>query len=214
MRHWPIIAVIILAAVSFRPAMERTLAEGHDFPIYYAVAHGEHLQGEGVSGWVYNDKTAVVFSPFKAVSYEVAYGIMYAISLASLFLVWRRMRHLRRRYPAVGWLATVAFGFMGAIVIRLGNIDLVLALAVTTPLGAVLAGCIKPYLLLFVLLHAAIHCHKRSVGVRALLQAAAPTGGPGGSRWGRGIHPAKLTALTLGPCILITAALFGAVFWR
>ena len=158
------LVVIIIAISFFEYSVERTLNDGCDFPVYYHAGQGELLWGPK-SYWVYNDKIALIFRPLGGMSYEKAFGIMYAANIISLFWLWFLMRNLRRKYPVVGWTSTIILGLLFSIIVRLGNIDGVLALACTTALGSFLAGCVKPYLFGFFILHAAIYCYRKSSNV-------------------------------------------------
>lgn len=152
--------VLLLLVPHFIYSAGVSRERGYDFPVYYAAAHGVLQDGTGgTSPWVYSPKVAVLFRPLKEVPYVVAFGVVYGLNLLGLAGLVSMLGRVRSSSPVLGWCATVGAGVVYLVVLRLGNVSGVLALACTTWWGTLLAGCVKPYLLALLPLHAAAACH-------------------------------------------------------
>ena len=172
-----LVAAWVIGAALFYPhALQVSLEKGYDFPVYYAAAFGDYYSGIGEhprSPWVYSERLMPLLKPLKGLGYEVGFAIMYVANALALLGLWGALGYARRRYPILGWSATVGAGIVWFVVLRLGNVLGVLAFACATPVGAVLAACVKPYLVSFVLLHAAAICYGISLQQPVSLRVAA-----------------------------------------
>jgi len=159
--------VLLVGLALFPYSLERTQRLGYDFPIYYSAGSGD-ISSSYVSGaFVYSHRIAPIFSPLSRLPYPTAFGVFYFSTLLSF--AWM-LAHFDRRsdvYPRVALVAKILAGGSLFVILRCGNIGGILAFLCISPVGAVLAGCVKPYLFSFVVLHAAGFCYKYSKG-RAL----------------------------------------------
>jgi len=148
------IAIIILSALWYPMSTHNAWRVGYDFNIYYQAA-------KGVSdyGWFYNDKILYLFKPFTLVTVEQAFLFWYALCV----FAWVK---LCERASAAGIpfiVAATLSAYPMARCLEVGNCTPLLALACTTPLGSILAGCVKPYCFAFVLVHAALYWRRQTV---------------------------------------------------
>ena len=138
-------AIILVSFAWFPHSIDRIHRLGYDFPIYYAAAHHQFVQG-----WVYSDSLWVLFSPLALFNLDTAFALWYALSV----LAWLEFA---KRYPILSILATYPM-LLG---LELGQIAPILAWLCLSLPGALLAMAVKPYLVLFVVLQAI----KRTVGI-------------------------------------------------
>lgn len=131
-------SIIIVSFAWFNHSLERNLRIGYDFPIFYAAAHHQFLPG-----WVYSNHLWVFFAPLSLAPVEVSFGVWYGL----LVLVWL---DVARRYPVLSVLAAYPM----LLSLELGASAPVMAWLCLSFPGAVLASCFKPYLVVFVILHA------------------------------------------------------------
>ena len=130
--------IILISFAWFPHSLQNNIDLGYCWDIYYEAGRGNFTEG-----WLYNDAVGFIFKPFAEFSYPVAFGIWYSLGV----MVWLSfMWH----YPIVGLMAFYPI----LLALEIGQIDPVLAWLCLTPLGSVLAACIKPYCLLFVVFHA------------------------------------------------------------
>ena len=133
------VAVGLTAGAWFWHCYERNLTLGYDFAIYYLAGGGTFTPG-----WVYADPLAYFFWPLSLPPFPLAFGVWYLV----LALSWYG---LARRLPL--WLFLLSF-YPALLGLETANVTLLLEWACLSPLGTVLASVFKPYLGLFVLLHA------------------------------------------------------------
>jgi hypothetical protein len=155
---WKWAVVLLVAALLFPYCLERTQEKGYDFPIYYRAGQGDISPDFNRGAYVYSHKTAPIFGPLSRLPYPLAFGVFYVATWASLIALYRRLGSRLRAFPVLGASCAIIGGGAAFIILRCGNVTGMLAILVTTPVGAVLAMCVKPYLGAFVLLHAAIIC--------------------------------------------------------
>jgi hypothetical protein len=129
----------LTALLWFPHCYDRNLLLGYDFPIYYLAG-----QGVFVPGWAYADPVAYLFWPLSLLPYPLAYAVWYGLLTGAWY-------SLAKRLPL--WLAVLSL-YPGLLALETSNVTLLLAWACLTPLGAVLASLVKPYLAVFVALHA------------------------------------------------------------
>jgi hypothetical protein len=149
----------------------------YDYNIYYWAARGElfvpdgecigpipiNADGEKSEGfYVYSSKTTWLFKPLTWGNRAVSFAAYYAVLLAAYIgIINVCFRHFGR-YPVACFAAAVATGAGLHSTLHYGNVAALLAFACLTPLGTLLAMCIKPYLGVFLLLHAAVYCARHN----------------------------------------------------
>jgi hypothetical protein len=138
-------AIILVSFAWFPHSLERIHRLGYDFPIYYAAAHHQFVQG-----WVYSDHLWVLFSPLALFDMDTAFAGWYALSV----LAWLEFA---KRYPVLSILAAYPM----LLSLELGQIAPLLAWLCLSLPGALLAMAVKPYLVVFVILQAI----RRAVGI-------------------------------------------------
>jgi hypothetical protein len=155
LRRWKFLAAVI-AIAAFPGALAITLSNGYDFPVYYAA-------GRGIirSNYVYSERIAPIFKPLSALPYPVALAIFASATTAAYIGLASRTLRSTRKYPVLGVVCLGCIGLAALYSFRFQNIGPLLAFACLSPMGAVLAMCIKPHLCVFVVLHAAIACSQR-----------------------------------------------------
>lgn len=157
------VAIITAVAVAiFIYSLERTRDKGYDFPIYYKAGQGEISSDYTAGAWVYSHKIAPACRPLAALPYPLALGVFHAATWLALVGLYRRLARGFRAFPVLVVVAGILGGGAAFVILRCGNITGILALMVTHPVGALLAGCVKPYLFAFVVLHAAVICARHS----------------------------------------------------
>jgi hypothetical protein len=153
-RLWPL-AIVAVGFVLYWYSLRRTLATHDDFPWYYAAGQGVMIP-KGKDAWyVISPKLLPTFSWMRDLAYQQAFTIAYVTAVVSFWLLMRRLLQRLSEIPCTVICVAVVSGVAWIDVLRLGNMGGLLAFAVTTPLGAVLAMLYKPYLVVFVVLHAA-----------------------------------------------------------
>lgn len=142
---WFFVGCVIVVSMLWYPhSLFRTMSLGYDFPIYYTKA----LYGED-RGWVYAEWIKWVFVPFTWVPYYQAHVIFYSLSLAAFLRITSKLASLRG-----GWILCVLSLYPYVLSQELCNVTIILAWACFSPVGALLAGAVKPFLFIFVLVHA------------------------------------------------------------
>ena len=106
-----------------------------------------YLAGKGIFtyGWIYNNAFAYLFFPLSILPYDISYLVWYGILVLSWYNIVKRL----------GIVFTFLSVYPALLALETSNVTLVLAALCLNPIGAILAACIKPYLGIFVLLHAA-----------------------------------------------------------
>lgn len=130
--------ILVLSAAWLPHSLDRIHALGYDFPFYW-------LAGQGITGdwYVWSEYVRWTFVPLSWFSLDAAFVLSYIL----MVLCWL---DFARRFPVLGFLATYPF-LLG---LELGQQTLLLAWLCLYPMGAVAAMCYKPYLIVFVALHA------------------------------------------------------------
>jgi hypothetical protein len=160
--RWFTLAVVLAAAAMFPYSLNRVQCLGYDFPIYWHAGKGDISHDYQRGAFVYNDKVAVAFRPLARLPLPVAFGVFYAATVAGYCALVRRACHgsgVRRALLVAG---VIVSGLAMLVVLRCGNVAGLLAFACATPLGSVLAGCCKPCLFAFTVVHAACFCARHS----------------------------------------------------
>jgi hypothetical protein len=133
-----LIFIIIVSFIWFPHSLNKNCELGYCFPIYYQAGQ-ENL----VDGWVYNDLIGYIFYPFAKLPFDLAFGLWYSLCvLAWISIAWR--------WPLAGIIGAYPI----LLALQIGQIDPILAWLCLTPIGAILAACVKPYCVLFVVFHA------------------------------------------------------------
>ena len=161
---WLLAAYLIAAAALFPYSLNRIQAKGYDFPIYYKAGQGDISTDYAKGAYVYNGKTAAIFWPLARLPMWLAFGIFYAATVVALVWLLFGLCRVGGQWPHLAALAGLLLGGASLIILRCGNINGLLAVLCISPLGSVLAGCVKPYLWAFTAVHAAIFCHRHSQG--------------------------------------------------
>lgn len=159
MRRSIVFALVVIALFPY--SLERTVRLGYDYPIYYNAGRGDLSHDFTVGAWVYSDRLAVDFEPLAKLKYPHSFGLFYFATAVAVFLLVRRLFPSRNEHPVLSVVGAILLGGAAFIILRCGNVTGILALLVTNPLGSVLAMCVKPYLAVFVVVHAAGFCHAR-----------------------------------------------------
>jgi hypothetical protein len=134
-------ALIILVSFAWFPhSLERVHRLGYDFTIYW-------MAGQGVlrADWVYSDHLAPVFLALGALPHDVGFAVLYSLSV----LAWLSFAG---RVPGLALLAAYPM----LLSLELGQITPVLAWLCLSPLGSIVAAWFKPYLAVFVVVHAVV----------------------------------------------------------
>lgn len=130
--------IIVLSFAWLPHSLERVRALGYDFTIYW-------LAGQGVfrPDWVYSDNLAILLRPLGALPHDVGFAVLYSLSV----LAWLAFAG---RVPLLAGLATYPM----LLSLELGQVTPILAWLCLSPFGSVVAAWFKPYLVIFVVLHA------------------------------------------------------------
>jgi hypothetical protein len=167
MNSLKVITIILVATCWFPHSLERTTELGYDFPIYYRQALG--MEDEG---WLYAEYIVWVFRPLTLLDHGNAFLLFYALTVLAWVRVTARID---------SWFLWAASFYPMLLILELGNVAGILAYLVLTPLGSLLAGLCKPYLLVFSAFHAIrfylgkaehqalaqkVKCHLRLFGYR------------------------------------------------
>lgn len=140
--------LIILIAVAWFPhSLERIHSLGYDFPIYYQAGLGLHVEG-----WYYAEWVRAVFYPFTLIPLDAGFTVFYAL----LVLAWIGVA---RRLPI---LFAILSAYPMLLCLELGQITPILAWLCLFPFGSVIACAIKPYCVVFVLLHVAAYYRREN----------------------------------------------------
>lgn len=110
-------------------------------------------------GYVYSEKVSWLWAPYRGAG-SAGYWIWAATVFAGWYALTRKAFRLIANYPVTACAATALCGICLPSLCGCWNVAGVLALACTTPVGALLAMCIKPYLVVFVVLHASAICNR------------------------------------------------------
>lgn len=137
-----LLALVLISLFWFPHSLARVKELGYDFPIYY-----EYAKTGTSHGWVYAEWVRWVFVPLTVIPIEYAFFIWYALLVFCwVLLVFRVQTKI--------WAVLISVYPM-LLLLELGQITPVLALLCLWPWGAVVAGAVKPYCLVFVVLHIA-----------------------------------------------------------
>jgi hypothetical protein len=141
-RYFLIFIILGVSLLWYPHSLGRVERLGYDFTIYY--------QGISNPGWLYAPWVTIFFEPLRVFSHDTAFLIFYTLSTLSFCgLVY----HASRRSESLGILVCL-FGFYPYLLSQeLGNVTVILAYLCLTFSGSLLAMCIKPYCLAFVLYH-------------------------------------------------------------
>jgi hypothetical protein len=170
MSRWTVAAFIAWAVYG---ALTAWLGNMEDYAAY---------TGMGDRPYVYSERVRWVFAPLAAPG---GFWAWVAVVTASGMYVMRRVVRAIPRYPVAGVAATVFTGIALISLFRCLNVAGLLAVLCLSPMGSVLAMCVKPYLCVFVVLHAAIICYERQPDqVSALEVQPAVSGGSSGDSGG------------------------------
>ena len=156
-----VVALFVYVMALYPAILERTEQAGFDAPIYYAVGRGftdyTVFNGRGEEiGFIYSERTLPVWRLWAKLSYPTALAVLVLGSAFGIAATGGRVLAARGRYPRLVWFVALAVGIKASDTVQGGNISGLLAGLCLTPWGALLAGCIKPYLFVFVVLHAAL----------------------------------------------------------
>jgi hypothetical protein len=124
---------------------------GDDFTAYYETAAGSFDPSAWYASRMWYPVWAVklLFWPFTLLEIEVAWRIVYCLNVASWIALVRKL-------PDNLWgecAFVISFHPM-SILLGFNNVQPILIFMATFPLGAVVAGILKPYYFGFALLHA------------------------------------------------------------
>ena len=157
-----LVAVLIIALFPY--SLDRVVEKGYDFPIYYRAGQGQIGTDYNTGAYVYSHRTAAVFWPLAQLPFSVAFAVFYLATGLAILTLFAALARAVPRYPVLATCAAILAGGAGFVILRCGNIAGLLALACTTPLGSVVAGCFKPHLFAFSVVHAAGLCTRYSGG--------------------------------------------------
>ncbi len=157
MKKW---VIILISAGWFPHSLEKVTRLGYDWGIYYRAG-----QGNFGGGWYYNDMVGWLFRPFTWFTEGFSFVLWY------ILLVWSWVG-LQRKLDTcgVGVLGSILVAYSMLLCLEVGQIAPILAWACLTPLGAVCSMLVKPYMFMFVLIHAALYWY-RAGGKKGLIKA-------------------------------------------
>lgn len=115
-----------------------------DTMTYYRAAIGDYNDD-----WVYKDYWRFLFLPMHLVNFKTAFLIWAGLQTISFITLTHYLFKVK-----YGWIFILAALPAYKGLLQCGNIDAILALAFIYPVGSVLAGILKPHLLVFTVLHA------------------------------------------------------------
>jgi hypothetical protein len=115
---------------------------GNIFSFDYAVYRTTAL-GDFTWRWIYKDYLSSVFVPLTWGTYQFTFIVWYVIlSLALVYVCFKLTRTFK-----YGWIAVPFYLKFASITLAAGNIDALLGLACLSPVGVLIGGFFKPYLL-------------------------------------------------------------------
>jgi hypothetical protein len=168
---WTGVAIVLVSFAWFPHSLNRVMELGYDFPVYYRAA-----QGAVEPAWVYSDHLRVLFLPFTLLPLPVAFGAFYGLSVLVWLDIWRR-----------NWFLAILGTYPMLLALELGQVAPILAWLCLSLPGSILAACFKPYLGVFVIIHAllrAARIHRTGGGALGEThgkgQPAVPRGSVGG----------------------------------
>jgi hypothetical protein len=131
-------------------------AFGSDFKVYYEAAKGNTRWAKTVDvftvvkfpGWVYPDWTSVFWKPFTFLSFRTAFFIWYWILVTAYLFLVKKLLEFHH-----GWIIALAGIVPLFLNLQTGNIIPLVAVAMLTPFGCILAGCFKLWPLGGLLIH-------------------------------------------------------------
>jgi hypothetical protein len=154
-------ALVALTSLAWYPhSLERVHALGYDFTIFY--------QGPSHPGWLYAPWVSMLFEPLRVFPHDTAFAIHYVASTLAFCLL---VRAADRTGPVLGALAFYVGMYPYLLSQELGSLTVILAALCLTFPGALLAGCVKPYLFGLALLHA-VHRFLRDRTAQALVDGS------------------------------------------
>ena len=121
-----------------------------DFMVYWYAGHGDLHYGRW--GYLYPEGTQYLFYWVRWMPYETASWLWMVLQLGSILLL---VKTLFKVFDNDLLASATVLVFLKPImvIIMAGNITPILAFLCLSPVGSVVAGCLKFYLLCFVLLH-------------------------------------------------------------
>jgi hypothetical protein len=115
---------------------------GLHFRIYCNAAAGDFTTSYPAYNndtWIYNNKIAWLFKPFLLVPFETSLRLWEAVLIMCFLVISYRMLAYR-----FGWMAILVFLKPFIWSLQTGNIYPLLIALSLTPVGALIAGCVKP----------------------------------------------------------------------
>jgi hypothetical protein len=131
-----------------------------DFPdskVYYEAAHGHYLmtatqkpEGTFLVGWIYPDNTRFIWYWMRLFSWRVDSIIWFIIQSISLLYLTHRLTKELGKYA---WVILASLWWPIGWFLSGSNISITLLACVLNPWLAAVACVVKPYLIVFFLLH-------------------------------------------------------------
>jgi len=128
-------------------AKNSTLFPLCDFRIYYEAGHGNfeyHVPGRPDLKWYYAHWVAIFWKPFTLFDYPVAATIWRLLQIFACLYVAHKLWEVQ-----YGWIIGLGLIKSFSWFITSGNVAPILAALLITPIGILLAGMVKPWLLGF-----------------------------------------------------------------
>lgn len=148
-KNFLLLAIVVVSFVWFPFAYERLQNGTSDFNIYMSGPENEH--------WYYNNWVAYPCQVLDTEEPSIGFAIFYSLGVLSWLLI-------ARKYPLAGLLGAYPI----LIGLEAGNVGPILAgLCLWFP-GAILATLVKPYLVVFVVVHAVLGYHRFHARARRL----------------------------------------------
>jgi hypothetical protein len=143
-------ALIALVSFMWYPhSLERVHALGYDFTIFF--------QGPTHPGWLYASWVSIAFEPLRIFPHDTAFAIHYTVSALAFCLL---VAAVSRRSKPLGWIVCMLGMYPFLLSQEFGSLTPILAALCLTFPGALLAGCVKPYLFGIALIHAIYQFHR------------------------------------------------------
>jgi len=142
-------AILAIGVMAMAPwAWRRTKRTGIDFPIYYLTG----TVGKPMPGFVYSDLTIPAWRLLARLRYDDALALMTGLTMVAAVFLYAAICGMTR--DGLG-LVPIALALLWIVSysVRHGNITTICAALCLHPVGTLVAGCYKPHLLLFLVLH-------------------------------------------------------------
>jgi len=128
-----------------------------DTRIYYEAAHGNYLisftqkqEGTFIMGWVYPNSVRYIWYWMRLFSWSIDSILWFIIqSISFLYLTNRLIKELKK----YAWIVLLSLSWPLGWFLSGSNISITLLACVLNPWMAALACVVKPYLVVFFLLH-------------------------------------------------------------